>query len=416
MNKEHYTHHVEEISLSVVQTRVDSIRKKDVLKTGIRVYDGARIGVAGAIGRYDEAELTGKAVAALDLGIPYPYELATGHQETVEPPVDLPHGTQFVDEMQAMLAELEQAQPGFSFSNKINLRTQTVRLANDLGLDLTYRSTSIEAGLIVKDRGSSNILDAIVGYDGWRYDRAEFLRFSNMICDAYRRPEQIDDGPHPVLFLNADPTTRTKLAESLNGQLYGTGASLFSGKIGERLFADRFTVYESKSWGDGIIAPFFDAEGTVSEGHRRPLIQDGVLVALRTDKKNAARFDLPLTGSAIGEYDSVPALGHPLAGAAYTLPANTGQTMKELLDGRKGVLVLIASGGDFTPDGRFATPVQLAYLFDGERLLGRLPELTVSSHLYDMFGPDFIGVSTDSLTTLANLNLIAMNMEVTRSG
>ena len=416
MNQEHYSHHVQELSLSVVQTRVDSIRKKDILRTGVRVYADGKIGVAGAIGSYDEGELTQKAVAALELGIPYPYELAAGRRETVEPAHYLPEGTAFVDEMQQMLAELEQAQPRFSFSNKINLRTQTVRLASDLGLDLSYRSTSIEVGLIIKDKASSNIIDAFVAYDGWRYDRAEFLRLSNMVCDAYHHQVEIEDGTYPVLFLSADPVYRIKLAESLHGQLYGTGASLFAGKMGQPLFGTGFTAHESRSFRDGIIAPFFDAEGTVSEDHRRPLIQDGVLVALRTDKKNAAKFDLPLTGSAGGDYDSVPGLGNPYAGLANVVIDSTGQTMKELLDGRKGILVWIASGGDFTPAGNFATPVQLAYLFDGERLLGRLPELTVSSHLYDMFGKDLLGVSTDSLTSLAKMDVIAMNMQVTRSG
>jgi PmbA protein len=416
VNKEQYTHHVEELSLSVLQTRVDSIRKKDILRTGLRVYAGGKIGVAGALGSYHEGELTQRAVAALDLGIPYPYEPAAEHKETVEPAYELPDGTLFVDEMQQMLAELEQAQPRFSFSNKINLRTQTVRLANDRGLDLRYRSTSIEVGLIVKDKSSANILDAFVAYDGWRYDRAEFLRLSNMICDAYRHQVGIENGTYPVLFLSADAVYRTKLAEALHGQLYATGASLFAGKIGQPLFAPGLNVNESRSWRDAIIAPFFDAEGTVSKDHRYPLIQDGVLVAVRTDKKNADKFALPLTGSAGGDYDSVPALGHPYAGLGHVAIDSTGKTMKELLDGRKGILVWIASGGDFTPSGQFATPVQLAYLFDGEKLLGRLPELNLSSHLYDMFGKDLIGISTDSLTSLSKLDLIAMNMQVTISG
>jgi PmbA protein len=413
MNKELYTQHDEELSLSVVQTRVDSIRRKDIVRTGVRIYADDKIGVAGAIGRCDEEDLAQRAIAALDLGIPYPYQPGKDHVETVEPPDDLPRGSHFVDEMQEMLAELERAQPTFSFSNKINLGTRTARLSNDLGLDLTYRSTTIEAGLIIKDKGSSNILDAFVAYDGWRYDRAEFLRLANMICDAYRNPLALDEGTYPVLFLNADDVYRSKLVEALHGQRYGTGASLFAGKMGQALFAEHLTVYESRSWRDGWIGPFFDMEGTVNQDHRRPLIQNGVLVAARTDKKNAARFDLPLTGSALGDYDSVPALGRPTAGLANVVVDHTGQTMKELLDGRKGIFVLIASGGDFTPDGHFATPVQLAYLFDGERLLGRLPELSLSSHLDDMFGPGLVGVSTDSLTSLGKMDLIAMEMQVT---
>ena len=415
MNREQTSHHVQELSLSVVQARVNSIRKKDILRTGLRVYRDGKIGVAGAIGSCDEGELTQRAIAALELGIPYPCALAAGRKDTVEPPYDLPQGALFVDEMQHMLAELAQAQPGFSFSNKINLRTQDIRLANDLGLDLNYRSTSIEVALLIKDKSSANILDAFAGYEGWRYEHAEFLRLCNMICDAYNRRLEIDEGTYPVLFFSGDGAYRSKLVESLHGQLYATGGSLLSGKIGQRLFAPGFAVHESRNWRDEVIGPFFDAEGTVNDDHRCTLIRDGVLVAVRTDKKTAARFDLPLTGSSGGDYDSVPALGHPNLGFANTQIESTGKTMKELLDGRQGILVYIASGGDFTSEGHFATPVQLAYLFDGETLLGRLPELNVSSHLYDMFGQDFIGVSTDSLTSLSKLDLIAMNMKVTKA-
>jgi PmbA protein len=46
--------------------------------------------------------------------------------------------------------------------------------------------------------------------------------------------------------------------------------------------------------------------------------------------------------------------------------------------------------------------------------VGKLPELSLSSHLYDMFGKDFIGVSSDSLISLAELNLTAMAMQVTK--
>ncbi len=415
MNKEQYTQHVRELSLNVVQTRVDSIRKKEILRTGVRVYEGGLIGVAGALGRYDDSDLTQRAISALELEIPYPYEPTAGNKEVVEPPHDLPEGAEFVDEMQHMLAELGRAQPEFSFSNKINLRTQTVQLANDLGLDLSYRGTSIEVVLLIKDKKSANIIDAFAGYEGWRYDRAEFLRLANMVCDAFRCPVEIDDGIYPVLFFSGDGTYQGKLAESLHGQLYATGGSLFSGRMGQRLFAGNLTVYESRNWQDSIIGPFFDAEGTVNDDHRCTLIRDGVLVAVRTDKKNAAKYGLPLTGSAHCEYDSVPTLGNPHRALPSLRMSSTGKTMKDLLDGRKGILVWIALGGDFTPDGHFATPVQLAYLFDGEKLLGRLPELSVSSHLYDMLGQDFIGVSSDSLTSLSRLDVIAMNMKVSRA-
>jgi len=409
--KEKYSSHTQELSLNVVQTEIDSIRKKDIVRTGVRVYQDDKIGVAGAIGNCNEADLIRQAVEALDLNIAYPYEPAHDRVETVEPAADLPEGPAFVAEMQEMLAELRKAQPGFAFGNRISLSTQDVRLENERGLDLQYRSTSIDVGLTVKDKDSANIMDAWAGFGGWQYDRAECLRLCNVVCDAFHREVDIEEGVHPVIFIAEDMAYRSKLVESLHGLLYGSGGSLFSGKMGEKLFADNFTVVQSRNPQDDVAAPFFDMEGTVNEGYRATLIENGVLKAVMTDKKYAGKFGLPLTGSAGGDYDSVPSLS-----VRGTQIASTGKTIAELLDGRMGILVWIASGGDFTSEGAFATPVQLAYLFDGEKLVGRLPELNLSSHLYDMFGKSFVGVSTDSLTPLCRMNLAVMNMNVTKLG
>ena len=51
----------------------------------------------------------------------------------------------------------------------------------------------------------------------------------------------------------------------------------------------------------------------------------------------------------------------------------------------------MASGGDTTPDGHFATPVQMAYLMEDGRLVGRLPELNISGSFFDLLGSDYIG-------------------------
>ena len=67
MIKEKYINRVKEISLNVVQTEVESVRKKDILKTGLRVYDKGYIGIAGGLGRVDEEELERRAIDNLSL-------------------------------------------------------------------------------------------------------------------------------------------------------------------------------------------------------------------------------------------------------------------------------------------------------------------------------------------------------------
>ena len=61
----------------------------------------------------------------------------------------------------------------------------------------------------------------------------------------------------------------------------------------------------------------------------------------------------------------------------------------------EGVNPLIASGGDWTDAGDYATPVQCAYLYRDGKLVGRLPEFNLAVKLNDLFGKDFVGVSAD---------------------
>lgn len=84
-----------------------------------------------------------------------------------------------------------------------------------------------------------------------------------------------------------------------------SGASLFSGKMGEKLFSGALTLQVDRrpeSW-----LPFFDAEGSVLEGDTLPLIENGVLVRGAADRAQAARYGCMATAAAGGAYDAAPA-------------------------------------------------------------------------------------------------------------
>ena len=76
----------------------------------------------------------------------------------------------------------------------------------------------------------------------------------------------------------------------------------------------------------------------------------------------------------------------------------------------KAVYVVVASGGDATPDGHFATPVQMAYLMEGGKLVGRLPDLSISGDFFDMFGKDYIGTVHDDPLKGSMLSAVMMNV------
>lgn len=72
MIQEKLQNKVNEIAINVQQSRFESIRKKDITKTAIRVYDNDCIGISSGIGEINEEELAKKAIDGLQLQIPYP--------------------------------------------------------------------------------------------------------------------------------------------------------------------------------------------------------------------------------------------------------------------------------------------------------------------------------------------------------
>jgi len=407
MIKEKFQQITDQISLSIAQSQVQSVRKKAIKRTAVRLYDDNKIGIHGGFGDVDEKDLVLQAKSNLNLNIPYPCEPTKNTREEKNLDCSFSDNESFISEVESALEELRAKHPKFLFSNKASLTKSSTILTNDADTHLSHIETTFDIGLLVKEKASANIMDAFVSTNGRKYDRREFMRVSDEILSAYHNKMDIKPGNLPVIFFWNDYTYLKKLLEAMNGTLYGGGSSLFKGKMGEKLFNEKVSVAQTKNPEEVTDRPFFDFEGTVNKDYKYDLIKNGVFVTPFTDKKTAEKYNLPLTGSASGEFDSVPDLGF-----VYLSLARSGETAKELLNGQKGIFVFMASGGDFTPDGHFATPVQLSYLFDGENLVGRLPELNISSHLYDMLGKDFIGVSKDSFIKNEPAYLTIMNMKV----
>ncbi|MBU5438134.1 hypothetical protein KQI42_08950 [Tissierella sp. MSJ-40] len=409
MIKEKYINRVKKISINVTQTKIDSISHKDIEKTGLRIYKNGYIGYSGAIGRYEEEELEKRAKDSLNNKMPYQYNLGKNLRKKEDFSSEIIKEDNLVEELNELLGALRKEQPEFYFSNKFNLIEHEVRLLNDNGLDLYYKDKYIDFILIFKEKTSPNIMDGFVGLNGRKYSRKLALENINQICSAYRNKVMLPNKKVlPVVFSTDDMLPLEKFLEDLNGDRFGSKSSLLSNKRNKKIFNENFTLYQTNNPNDCIV-PFFDAEGVINDNHRYPLIKEGIIVSPYTDKRISNKYNLPLTGCAAAEYDGMPNLGFPKLKIK-----ESEKTAKELLGGEMGIFILVASGGDFTPEGNFATPVQLAFLFDGEKFIGRLPELSISSNVFHMFGDSFLGVSKDTMNPLSNNKFLIMNMEVSK--
>ncbi len=399
-----------ELSINVEQTKIDSLRRKTISKTGLRIYRNGLIGTAGTIGNYDEQVLEEQALAALHNRIPYPYELTKDLSISERYTSCIISEQSLPAEVEELLELVQREQPGFIFSNRVNLIEQETGLSNNAGLDLYEYDRYVELNLLFKETTSVNIYDGAVYFKGRQYDNELILKMINQICDAYKNKHDLPrEGRYPVIFETGQlAIPLRKVITGLHGETFGSNSSPLSDRRGQQIFSDRFTLYQASTSAD-IGTPFFDAEGVVNEGYCYTLIEEGRIITPYTNKKFSQKFDLPLTGAATAEYDGVPTLGWP-----NLRIRESEKTVKELLGGRVGIYVIIASGGDFTHTGDFSTPVQLALFFDGERFVGRLPELNISSNIFRMCGEDFIGVSKDSPSELSLEKCLLIDMNVSK--
>lgn len=394
MTKETYTLIKDEVSVKVSASVPESLRNKRIKRTGVRVYRDGCLGISGYMGE-EGAEAAGKrAEAALAYKIAYPCQPSANLVRSVTLG-GKPFTPEALDaEVAAILAALRKDFPQFVLSSpSVKTGTYTEALKNDSGLDLFSAITLHEFVFLYKRNSSSSIMDGWFAYAGQEYDRRAFLDYAGEILAAHLREVPLPkDGMLPVFFDDTDCPGKSIFGRELGGMNFGSGGSLFSGKTGQQLFNEGLTLYSGR--GEAQL-PFFDAEGVCAEGFK--YIENGVLRAPFADKKTAAKFNFTPSGTADAVYDGTPATD---SGAMRI--QSQAKTIKEMMGGAPAIFVSMASGGDFTSEGGFGTPAQVAFLMKDGKLVGRLPELQLSSSVYEMYGKDFLGVSSDKIMPLAN--------------
>ncbi len=375
------------VTLNVTAGKIDSFREIEKTTGTVRVYDKGCIGIAGCLGEPDERELTAKAGEALAFGIPYPCEPGEPLELDERQEGEIIPISGFIPAIQAFLDRLVELCPRFAISGKSIIMSTNSEYRNSLGRHLVSAARIFDIELLVQNRGSGNLFDMIFSWQGKHYDPEMILAEFKRQYDAFYTPADIEPGRWPVVAMPRDLLGTT--LQHFIGDLYIAGASLLSGKLGEKAFSGKLTFCDDMNPDTSFETCFFDAEGCAAKDYRPVLVENGVLKGLLTTKKTAEQYGLPNTGTANAPYDGVPSLG--FHGCRL---AKTAETLRELVPG-KAVLMVIASGGDMTPDGHFATPVQLAFLLEDGKLAGRLPEISISGNFFDMLGKDYIGTVYD---------------------
>jgi PmbA protein len=293
--------------------------------------------------------------------------------------------------------------PDFVFSNKILCTETEISMTNDLGLELVDRDRIYSFAVIIRAKESVSIYDTVLAGNYRTIDEKALLDEVRAQLGAFRKPVPMPEGELLTVAIVSSESI-AKISEALNGKFLGRGSSIFADKLNTAAFNESLSVTINRC-AENEPSCFFDAEGVQLQDDRLYLIENGVIKRGYANKDTASQFSVTAPGCASGEYDDVPGLDYAM------LCLEPGdKTLRELTNGGKCVMIAVASGGDWTVDGDFASPVQLGYLIENGKLVGKLPEFGISGNIYELFGKDYIGVTKDR--PYANEHYLVTKMKI----
>lgn len=408
MIKEIYINKINEIALNVTQTKIDSIRKKSITKSGCRVYRDGYIGVSGTLGEATE-ETWNEAIKNLENKVPYKYQPCRDKNRTRDLRETDMSSEEFLKASEDLLKVIRKEFPNFIFSNKIKSIETEVILKNDAGLEYINLDRNFQVELIMKHKDSINVFDTAVQRCERRFDIEAILNDVRNYLNAFNNKVELPNEKRIPVVTNFYGIGN-KVIESLNANDIYKSTSIFSDKIGKEVFSKDFTVYVDRSE-ENIDVAFFDAEGSTIENDRFTLIEDGKINFGYTDKKISSEYNIPNTAAAFASYDEVPSLYVQGMVDTRLRVKSSNKSLSEILGNKEAIYTVFMEGGDCTNEGDFASPVQMAYLIKDGNLVGRLPEFSVYGNIYEMFGKDYLGQSSDRVYFGENAMVINMNVK-----
>ncbi|MBQ8569523.1 MAG: hypothetical protein IJ446_09945 [Oscillospiraceae bacterium] len=384
--KEKYTYTQAVSNIKVEENEIISFDKINTVEHSFRVHSDGFVGVQYCEGSMDEDEGYKKANEKLALKRPYKFELETGvrHRDKTEKTVS---DKELMDMTRTALEHIRSKYPDFTLKGGFSQNVSCMLMENEKGLDYSNRDCTVNASFSYKHKDSKDIYDGYFSIGQRDFDMDKLYSMADNFLGCFNELKEL---PDEIIIQNQYYEYLNMLKGALDAEELSLGTSILSGKIGEKVFSDNFTLIHDVSDKECWHTCFFDGDGVTLENDTLTYIKNGVILRGYADKKIADKYGVEHTGSAYRDFADIPSNGN-----VNLRIERSNKTIKELLDGRLSVVPVQYSGGGFNEKGEYTMPVQLAYLCDGEKFLGKLPPFTLVSNMFDMFGKDFIGVGSD---------------------
>ncbi|MBO4668755.1 MAG: hypothetical protein J5648_02125 [Lachnospiraceae bacterium] len=375
-------------SITYEENKPKAFDRSNTVENSYRVYEDGKVGIFYRAGHIDDAEGFRLATADPERLRPYPFMPEAGGKRDRSKVESTFTDREVMETAEKYMKYLTENYPQFTFAGGVDTRWCCQTLTNDLGTDYSNTDFAVGVGFRFKHKDSLEMIDGGFSFNLRKMDDGTVFReMADLYLSNYEKEAEI---PDEIIIDEQYYGLLGILSSELNAENLALGASRLSGKVGEKIFADDFTLEHDMTDKEAWFTRFWDGEGCVLPEEKLVLIENGVIKTGYSDKRVADKYNVPHTRTAYHNYTDLPG-----PGGLNLRIKRSEKTVKELLNGRPAVIPLQFTGSDMDANGDMTVVISKALLWDGDKVLGHLPEFRVKANFIDIFGKDFLGVGSD---------------------
>jgi PmbA protein len=379
------------VPVSFRNNRLYSIAERESGGLGVRVNVGGRVGLSfTGTGENLEAAMR-RAIEIAAYGEVENHRLPP---ESDTPAVDLDAGRLEEADIAPVLSAAEEAIarilasfPEARIDMSISYGSGERHIVNSEGFEGSYRHSSFGAGITATMVSAGGVRLSVsegvsscapVPYEAalerllWKLERAR------NIC----RPP---GGSIPVICTpKAFASLLGIVASGLSARSVFKGISPFAGKLGQRVFSERFTLADDPLVDGSVYSYPFDDEGVPARAKK--VIDRGEITEWISNLKYASRLGVRPSGNGSRGHSSLPEPSF----SNLTVDGGNDDFDSLCAGVRSGVLVdqFIGLGQSNTLTGEFKANLDLAYAIENGEITGRVKDCMLSGNLFNLLAGD----------------------------
>ena len=368
--------------------RLKQIQSKQSTSVALRLVRRGRVGFAASNNPDDVENLVNMAVETSEFGVPARFQFPDLSSYSEIPVFDPDTERVTLEQMIGLGEELIAALTGHTTDIMceayVTRGLASLRIMNSRGGEAHYRASSFSLGvegtviqgtdmLFVGDGQSSTrpiletkpVTDLIINQ----------LEMARVTATVGRRPMPVIFTPNGLASALTSP-----LMAAFNGKLVLEGASPLTGKLGEQLFDEKFSLTDDPTIAYRPHSRPCDDEGIPSQ--RTPLIEKGSVANFFYDLQTAAMAGTRSTANGSRAMGGLPG---PSPSAFIIAPGDT--TLDEMIkDMKEGLVIeqLMGAQQSNVLGGDFSGNVLLGYKVEVGQIVGRVKNTMVSGNIYQV--------------------------------